>query len=48
MVRAFVAEAVGAAPRHPAIDVAMRAPAPDGLRTPLPTEWWHGNGDTTP
>lgn len=39
MVRAFVAEAVGAASRHPAIDVAMRATAPDGLRTPLPARW---------
>ncbi|MPY97691.1 MAG: alpha/beta fold hydrolase [Actinophytocola sp.] len=39
MVCAFVAEAVGAATRHPAIDVAMRPPAPDGLRTPLPAEW---------
>lgn len=35
VVRAFVTEAVGAAPRHPAIDVAMR----DSLRTPLPAEW---------
>lgn len=36
MVRAYVSDAVGVAPRHPVIAEAMCAAAPGGLRTPLP------------
>ncbi|HEY3751302.1 MAG TPA: alpha/beta hydrolase [Pseudonocardiaceae bacterium] len=36
LVRAFVAGVVGAAPPHPAIQAALAAPTPDGLRRPLP------------
>ncbi|HEX5404174.1 MAG TPA: alpha/beta hydrolase [Pseudonocardiaceae bacterium] len=35
LVRAFVAGVVGPAPSHPAIQAALAAPTPDGLRRPL-------------
>jgi dienelactone hydrolase len=40
LVRAFVTGAVGAAPPHPAILAALGAPAPEGLRRPLPAGVW--------
>lgn len=40
LVSRFVAGIVGAAPQHPAIVDALAAPAPDGLRRPLPAGVW--------
>jgi len=40
LVRRFVAGVIGAAPPHPVIVDAVCAPAPDGLRRPLPTGVW--------
>jgi hypothetical protein len=40
LVGAFVAGTVGAAPPHPSILAALGAPAPEGLRRPLPAGIW--------
>jgi dienelactone hydrolase len=40
LVRAFVSGVVGAAPPHPAIQAALAAPIPDGLRRPVPARIW--------
>lgn len=40
LARRFVAGVVGAAPQHPEILDAIRAPSPDGLCRPLPAAVW--------